>query len=175
MADQQRWSMDFSSIGISYDKKLNLDPPGYDTQAAKEPIVGSSAVSRRQADDADVLRKKQDALFQRATGPIKQVAFMCFMMWMMGNGIQIFSIIMTLSGLAQPIMAIVKSGEAFPKDPAGRLDVITPRLIFCLVQVGQLLFVLNKLNSMGLLPTHASDWLSELPVPPPATVAVQAL
>jgi hypothetical protein len=36
---------------------------------------------------------------------------MCFMMWMMGNGIQIFSIIMTLSGLAQPVMAIVKSGE----------------------------------------------------------------
>lgn len=40
---------------------------------------------------------------------------MCFMMWMMGNGIQIFSIIMTLSGLAQPIVAIAKSheGEAF--------------------------------------------------------------
>jgi len=36
---------------------------------------------------------------------------MCFMMWMMGNGIQIFSIIMILSGLAQPVMAILKSGE----------------------------------------------------------------
>ncbi|KAI8473114.1 MAG: hypothetical protein J3K34DRAFT_412262 [Monoraphidium minutum] len=99
---------------------------------------------------------------------------MCFMMWMMGNGIQIFSIIMTLSGLAQPVMAIVKSGEAFPKDPAGRLDTLTPRLIFCAVQLGQLLFVLNKLNSMGLLPTHASDWMSALTVPPPATVAVAA-
>jgi hypothetical protein len=43
------------------------------------------------------------------------------------------------------------------------------------VQVGQLLFVLNKLNSMGLLPTHASDWMSTLPVPPPASVSVQAL
>jgi hypothetical protein len=47
----------------------------------------------------------------RATAPARQVAFMCFMMWMMGNGIQIFSIMMTLSGLATPVMAILKSRE----------------------------------------------------------------
>ncbi|KIZ05169.1 hypothetical protein MNEG_2794 [Monoraphidium neglectum] len=132
MTDQQRWTMDFSGLGTSYDKKHNLDPPGYDAQAARDPVVGSLAVSKRQQDDADMLRKKQDvschmrpphesastfrregvhALFSRATAPIRQVGFMCFMMWMMGNGIQIFSIIMTLSGLAQPVMAIVKSGE----------------------------------------------------------------
>jgi hypothetical protein len=46
-----------------------------------------------------------------ASAPFRQVGFMCFMMWMMGNSIQIFSIIMTLSGLATPIMAIVKSKE----------------------------------------------------------------
>lgn len=46
-----------------------------------------------------------------ASAPLRQVVFMCFMMWMMGNGIQIFSIIMTLSGLATPIMAIVNSGK----------------------------------------------------------------
>lgn len=112
---------------------------------------------------------------QQASAPLRQVGFMCFMMWMMGNGIQIFSIIMTLSGLAQPVMAIVKSGEAFPRDPTGRLDTLLPRLIYCAIHFGQLLFVLNKLNSMGLLPTHASDWLASLPVPPPSTVAVEAL
>jgi flagellar biosynthesis regulator FlbT len=51
------------------------------------------------------------ALWTRATTPMRQVGFMCFMMWMMGNGIQIFSIIMTVSGLATPIMAVIKSGE----------------------------------------------------------------
>jgi hypothetical protein len=35
--------------------------------------------------------------------------------------------------------------------------------------------VLNKLNAMGLLPTHASDWLAGLPTPPAAVTAVQAL
>ncbi|GBF88021.1 1-acyl-sn-glycerol-3-phosphate acyltransferase [Raphidocelis subcapitata] len=115
------------------------------------------------------------ALFARANAPLRQVGFMCFMMWMMGNGIQIFSIIMTLSGLAQPITAILKCKEAFPSDPAGRLDTFTPRLIYCAIQFGQLLFVLNKLNSMGLLPTHASDWMASLPVPPAAAVAVRAV
>jgi hypothetical protein len=49
------------------------------------------------------------ALWQLASAPFRQVGFMCFMMWMMGNSIQIFSIIMTLSGLAAPIMAIYNS------------------------------------------------------------------
>jgi hypothetical protein len=37
-SDQPRWSMDFASMGVSYDKKLLLDPPGYDAQAAREPV-----------------------------------------------------------------------------------------------------------------------------------------
>jgi hypothetical protein len=40
-----------------------------------------------------------------------QTCFMMFMMWMMGNGIQIFSIMMTITGLTQPIMAIARSGQ----------------------------------------------------------------
>jgi len=62
---------------------------------------------------------------------------------------------------------------AFPREP--RLDTLLPRLIYCACHFGQLVFVLNKLNSMGLLPTHASDWMASLPVPPPATIAVQAI
>jgi hypothetical protein len=33
------------------------------------------------------------------------------MMWMMGNGIQIFSIFMVISGLFSPAMAMYKSGQ----------------------------------------------------------------
>lgn len=53
----------------------------------------------------------------------------------------------------------------FQQDSEGKLDVITPRLLYCLIYCGQLLFVMNKLNNMGLLPTHPSDWLSGMPVP----------
>jgi hypothetical protein len=54
---------------------------------------------------------------------------------------------------------------AFPADPEGKLDTLTPRLLYCLIQAGQLIFVLYKLNNMGLLPTHPSDWLSAAAAP----------
>jgi hypothetical protein len=44
------------------------------------------------------------------------------------------------------------------------LDVITPRLLFCLVQAGQLIFGMYKLNGMGLLPVYPSDWISAIKV-----------
>jgi hypothetical protein len=36
---------------------------------------------------------------------------LAFMMWMSGGGVHLFSLMMTASGLYQPLMAIVKSGD----------------------------------------------------------------
>lgn len=100
---------------------------------------------------------------------------MMFMLYMMGNGLQIFSIIMTLSGLMGPAQAILRSAAAFPPDPDGKLTVWPPRLLYCLVHSVQLGFVLSKLAAMGLLPTEPSDWLSWAPAPAPAFVTGAAL
>lgn len=54
------------------------------------------------------------ALMARAQAPLKQVGFMMFMMWMSGNSIQIFSIMITISGLSAPIMAMLKCKEGAP-------------------------------------------------------------
>ena len=51
------------------------------------------------------------ALYGRATGAVKGVAGMAFMMWMSGSQIHLFSIMMTFQGIYQPIAAIVGSGE----------------------------------------------------------------
>lgn len=55
---------------------------------------------------------------------------------------------------------------AFPPDPERRLEVMGPRALFCLVQACGLAFTLWKLNGMGLLPTHVSDWVTSTPVAP---------
>ena len=57
------------------------------------------------------------------------------------------------------------ASPVFKQDDERKLDVMTPRLLYCLIYCGQLLFVMHKLNNMGLLPTHPSDWLSSMPVP----------
>lgn len=40
-----------------------------------------------------------------------QVGMMCFMAWMFGNSIQIFSIFMTFNLISAPVSAIMSSGE----------------------------------------------------------------
>ena len=88
------------------------------------------------------------------------------MMWMSGAQIHLFSIMTTASGIYQPLAAIANSGRVFPreeKDDDPALDVLTPRLLFCAVQVLGLAFALHKLNGMGLLPTRAADWAAGLP------------
>lgn len=55
----------------------------------------------------------------------------------------------------------------FPKeDDWPQLDVLTPRLVFCAIQLGQFVFGLYKLEGMGLLPVYPSDWISTMAVPP---------
>ncbi|KAF8065587.1 ER membrane protein complex subunit 4 [Scenedesmus sp. PABB004] len=156
------WRMDFGSVeGLRHANKL--DPPGFDAAAARDWVPGGTSVGRRR--DPKLIEKKQQALWTRATSPFRQVGFMVFMMWMMGNSLQIFSIIMTLSGLAGPLTAVLKSAEAFPPDPERKLDTLSPRLLYCLINLGQAGFALHKLNAMGLLPSHPSDWISSMPVP----------
>ena len=99
------------------------------------------------------------------------------MMWMSGGGVHLFSLMMTASGLYQPLMAIAKSGDGewgereraggsrrrvrcarcpqppshsvlffffslspntvFPEELSedGALDIVTPRILYCLIQV----------------------------------------
>lgn len=58
-------------------------------------------------------------------------------------------------------------GAVFPAEASegGQLNTLFPRLLYCLIQAGGLAFGLWKLNTMGLLPTHASDYVSSLRVP----------
>lgn len=58
------------------------------------------------------IAKKQQVINSRAMAPMKQVGLMCFMMYMTGNTIQIFSLLTTISGIVQPITAIWKSGDS---------------------------------------------------------------
>lgn len=62
--------------------------------------------------ELEQLEAKQTALYGRAQGVFKNVGFMCFMMWMSGSQIHLFSIMMTVSGIYQPLMAIMNSRQS---------------------------------------------------------------
>ncbi len=55
----------------------------------------------------------------------------------------------------------------FKDNEDGKLDIVTPRLLYCAIHMAGLLFALYRLNGMGMLPTHVSDFASAL-LPPRA-------
>ncbi|KAG2496309.1 hypothetical protein HYH03_005542 [Edaphochlamys debaryana] len=171
MADLKSWRLELESL--IPDRKNQIDPPGYDFAIARDPI---GMISTNKPRDRNTLARKQQALYAKATAPLKQVGMMCFMAWMMGNGIQIFSIFMTFNLLSSPLSAIMSSGEVFPRDEEWKqLDTLTPRALYCLVHAGQLIFGLYKLSSMRLLPSTSSDFISTMPVPAALEAAYTAL
>ena len=157
-----RWRVDFAADAKAASAP---DPPGFAASAVAareaEETTGAGAVKRRDADAAF----KQAKAWELAKSPAAQLPMMLFMMWMSGNGVQIFSIMITFTGIMNPVKAIMASGAAFARFADAGVDTRTPRLAFVVLQCGGLLFALNKLDKMGLLPTHASDWQPSAPPP----------
>ncbi|URE16252.1 Transmembrane protein 85 [Musa troglodytarum] len=47
-----------------------------------------------------------------------------------------------------------------------KVDILAPKLLFIALNLAALALGVWKLNTLGLLPTHASDWVSSLPPAP---------
>jgi hypothetical protein len=106
-----------------------------------------------------------------------------FMLWMSGNSVQIFSILITSMLLYNPIKSVLQVNELFDRfeDNEGeerKVDFsadtgisgllgmsnpfLLPKIAFVAVQLLSLGLGVWKMGSMGLLPTSASDWLAFL-------------
>lgn len=79
-------------------------------------------------------------------------------MYMSGNSISIFPIMMVGMMLVRPIKAIFTTQATF-KVIEGTA-AIGQKIIFFLGNIANIGLALYKCHSMGLLPTHASDWLA---------------
>jgi ER membrane protein complex subunit 4 len=80
-------------------------------------------------------------------------------MYMAGNSISIFPIMMVGMSLIRPLKAILTTSSTF-KNFDLTTNVIPQKFIFFLGNLVNIGLALYKCHSMGLLPTHASDWLA---------------
>lgn len=96
---------------------------------------------------------------------------MGFMLWMSGASLNIFSMMTVGSALWQPLSAVLKADAVFSPFADDRNNVLLPKLVYCLINFGGMMLGLWKLNTLGLLPTHVSDWESGLPPPLSAEMA----
>eukprot|EP00212_Chloropicon_laureae_P007881 CAMPEP_0197492466 /NCGR_PEP_ID=MMETSP1311-20131121/9390_1 /TAXON_ID=464262 /ORGANISM="Genus nov. species nov., Strain RCC856" /LENGTH=182 /DNA_ID=CAMNT_0043037377 /DNA_START=7 /DNA_END=555 /DNA_ORIENTATION=+ len=177
------WKVDFNQGSPAHLAVLaktsgdgDVDPPGYNHSAlVAANKLGLEAKDGDRQDAGDHFLKEKKA-WEFAQAAIKQIGMYGFMMYMSGNSVHIFSIMMTFNGIYQPFLAISKSGETFKKfsDSEGRVNTLGPRALYCLIQLSGLGFALYKLANVGLLPTHVSDWVSAMSTPTPVEYSASA-
>lgn len=137
---------------LNYTKKSHHDnlpsPPGY------LPNLRQSHGDVNQRRDLGLIAKKS---WDIALGPLKQIPMNLFIMYMAGNSISIIPIMMVSMLLVRPIKALmaVKSIEG----------QILQKMVYVFGNLSCLALALYKCQSMGLLPTHSSDWLDFLENP----------
>lgn len=131
-------------------------PIGYD------PAVGSGHVEVAAETDSTYLILKRS--WDLAFGPIKQVPMNLLIMYMSGNSISIFPIMMVAMMLIRPLKAALSTQATFKSVEAAG-NVTGQKIISILGNLANVALALYKCHSMGLLPTHASDWLAFVDAP----------
>ncbi|KFK27766.1 hypothetical protein AALP_AA8G426200 [Arabis alpina] len=158
----RRWAINFFDRSPSSD--ATPFPPGFSRTSSDKIFLALWQLDskRKYRNDANSKLKKA---WQVAQSPFKNLMMMCFLMWMVGNTLNLFSIGITFSALWQSITALWSVAKIFEPFEDNEVELFEPKLVFIALNLGRLAMGIYKLNSLGLLPTHASDWVSSLSPP----------
>ncbi|GBB95468.1 hypothetical protein RclHR1_02540022 [Rhizophagus clarus] len=171
-----KWRFDFSNLSDQA-RKYEIrgqtyvvdapPPPGF---AASVPAITSNTKGNvKNKKDAQQVptEKDQETLkikkaWDAALSPGKNIPMNAFMLWMSGNGVQIFSVMITGMLFFQPIKALMGIDSVFERyeSPKTKSQLIWPKLVYVILQLLTMSLGLYKCSSMGLLPTASSDWLA---------------
>ncbi|XP_066147160.1 ER membrane protein complex subunit 4 [Euwallacea fornicatus] len=146
---RQKWSLENIKTRTISSEPLAA-PPAYSSSA----ISTTSEVSKK----TDVSRLITKKSWDLALAPIKQVPMNLFISYMAGNSISIFPIMMVGMLLMRPIQAIWATKSTFKIMETS--SAILQMIVYIFGNLLNMGLALYKCHSMGLLPTHASDWLA---------------
>jgi hypothetical protein len=99
-----------------------------------------------------------------ALGPLKQIPMNLFIMYMAGNTISIFPTMMVCMMAWRPVQALMAISATF-KMLESSSQKFLQGLVYLIGNLMGLALAVYKCQSMGLLPTHASDWLAFIEPP----------
>lgn len=152
-----KWKID-SSTSIS--RALRSDDSG----AVNPPGFSQSVVTVQQVEHGGRNEQAQHLMTKRAWDmalqPIKSLPMNLFMMYMSGNTISIFPLMMIAMMAWRPVKALMSVNPAFkPLQDEHTGNLLLQKVVFALGNMIAIALALYKLHGMGLLPNHASDWL----------------
>ncbi|PGH21409.1 hypothetical protein AJ80_03326 [Polytolypa hystricis UAMH7299] len=161
-----QWAVDMNSPAPQRTTKASSipDPPGFSSAKAsskqQRQQPQQQTTTPRKTGDTDALKLKK--AWELALAPTKQIPMNAIMMYMSGNSLQIFSIMMVFMLFKGPIQGLLSTNSAFAKFESegtkGQMWMV--KAVYMLMQCGLLALGVWKVNAMGLLPTTRSDWLA---------------
>ncbi|KAK4299867.1 hypothetical protein Pmani_027889 [Petrolisthes manimaculis] len=146
---RRKWALDLAGRRGDRGGDNLPAPPGY-----RSSFSQGHAEASRQGDPKLVIKKAWDT----ALSPLKSVPMNLFLMFMAGSSISIFPIMMVGMMLLRPIKALWATNATFKTIEGNHAGL--QKLIYLLGNLVNVGLALYKCHSMGILPTHASDWLA---------------
>ncbi|KAI9804547.1 MAG: hypothetical protein M1825_001447 [Sarcosagium campestre] len=145
------------------------DPPGFSSSSSsslssKRPSKNTSRATTTftttTSEETDTLKIKKS--WEVALAPAKQLPMNGIMMYMSGNSLQIFSIMMVAMLFTGPLRGLLATNSAFARfeTDGTRARLWGCKAVYVLMQLAALALGVWKVNGMGLLPTTRSDWLA---------------
>jgi hypothetical protein len=145
-----KWALD-AGMRNKQDKSSDLaSPPGYNPSAGQ--VYTEVAM---ESDPSHLIIKKS---WELALGPLKQVPMNLFIMYMAGNSISIFPIMMVGMLIVRPVKALFTMQKTFKMIEGSH--AVGQKLVYFWGNIVSVALALYKCHSMGLLPSHTSDWLA---------------
>jgi len=147
---KRRWCIELGSGGRKERVSDNLPaPPGYCSN------LTVSAETHVTSENEKLKIKKS---WDLALSPIKGLPMNLFMLYMSGSSIGIFPIMIMGMMFVRPCKALLTTNATFSSVSGAQAVLL--KMVFALGQLLQVGLALYKCQSLGLLPTHASDWLA---------------
>lgn len=153
---QPKWLVDLSTPPITKPNRTTYaDPPGYTTlKATSSKSKSAVATPRKPPTPAQMDTLKLKKAWEIALAPAKQLPMNAIGMYMSGNSLQIFSIMMVFMLFKGPILAVLGIQGTFQRleSPGIAQQMLLVKAAFVGCNMLALALGIWKVNGMGLLP-----------------------
>ncbi|KAL7270216.1 hypothetical protein RUND412_007083 [Rhizina undulata] len=159
---EPQWVIDLNNPPTNRPKQPSSipDPPGFSHSPSGGKKSNKPSVPTPTPSETDDLFLKK--AWEIAIAPAKSLPMNAIMMYMSGNSLQIFSIMMTVMLFMNPLKALSSVGSTFSRFDNERTHgrLWTVKAAYVALQILTIVLGIWKVNGMGLLPTTRSDWLA---------------
>ena len=132
---------------------LTASRPPQDRKA-KAAAAAAAAAPRKQPTPEEMDTLKLKKAWEVALAPVKSLPMTAIMMYMSGNSLQIFSIMMVFMAFKTPLLGIIGTQQAFERfeSDGNRGRLLQVKAAYVAMQILALALGVWKVNAMGLLP-----------------------